>query len=173
MSVELALESTVLDDFSGAMILGATALRTQTLTDSSVTSWWLNLRKGIIDNSVFFTPDCCSHSYVPRVQDHVRVHCIECEPCDQNRNCSWSAVRVVPMGVGNREQPLNTWHLSNPTHSSYLNELLKDKNGVLVHEEIDMGTVQMGESAKHFITVVNSNKFDVFLKNVEVKSDSK
>ena len=64
--MELALESTVLDDVRNAKVLGAEPLRTQTLPNSVVSSWWSNTRKGIVDSNIFFTSDAFTHSYVPR-----------------------------------------------------------------------------------------------------------
>ena len=52
--LELALESTILDDVRNARVLGAEPLRTQTLPDSVISSWWSNTRKGGRISEVIF-----------------------------------------------------------------------------------------------------------------------
>ena len=52
--LELALESTILDDVRNARVLGAEPLRTQTLPDSVISSWWSNTRKGGLISEVIF-----------------------------------------------------------------------------------------------------------------------
>ena len=64
--LELALESTILDDLRNAKILSVAPLRNQILPNSVVTSWWSNTQKGIVDSNIFFTSDAFTHSYVPR-----------------------------------------------------------------------------------------------------------
>ena len=104
----------------------------------------------------------------------VRIHAIECEPCDQNRKCSWRAIKVVPKGVGaTREQPLDSGHLYNPAQSSFLDDLLRDKKGIHVDNVIDLGVLQKGKRFKYFIDVANSNHVQMLLKSAAVKGENR
>ena len=76
VSIELALAGTTFDDLTGAKILKASPLRTMSASEGSITSWWQNMKRGIINGYIFFNTEPCSQSYVPRVHDQVRVHAI-------------------------------------------------------------------------------------------------
>lgn len=167
LSVELLLQGDSLDDVQGAKVVGASALRTLTLQDAAVTSWWQNLCKGVIDNSVYFSTDSCTPSYSPRSRDIVRAHAIECEPSDATRRCSWRATRVIPKGSGiNRPKPLSSAHLENPSQASFLEELLQDKHGIHIDETIDLGAVPRNQTIKQTISVMSHGESDVLLTDV-------
>ena len=111
-----------------------------------------------------------------RVNDCVRVHAIECEPSSGNRNCNWRATRIVPKGFSAtafREQPIQ----SNPNHSSFLEELTKDKFGVHIDESINVGIVQKGGSITYSIPIWNYNEDiltgEIVLKDVTFKGENR
>ena len=76
VSLELALAGTTFDDLTGAKILKALPLRSISASEGTITSWWQNMKRGIISGYIFFNTEPCSQSYVPRVNDQVRVHAI-------------------------------------------------------------------------------------------------
>ena len=169
IGLNMQLQSEILDDFEGAQILNAKALRSSVLSNAFISSWWISLKKGIVDSNVYFGPESFSHSYVPRINDNVRVHAIECEPMESNRKCNWRATKLVPKGTGSyREKPLETSHLLD---KSFFDEMIQDKFNVHIDDEIPLGSLQKGQIIEHSIEISNHNKGQkVILKSVEFKS---
>ncbi len=156
LGLDLILPTEFLDDVKNAQILKASPLRTTVITHGVVTSWWSNLKKGLVDFHVYFGAESFTKSYVPRCHDSVRVHAVECEPSDFNRKCNWRATRVVPKGVGAiREAPMDCSHLQN---QSFLDELTKDKFDIHIEDEIQVGCVQKGQSVSQIVQVFNYSK---------------
>ena len=50
VQIELALTGQTFDDLNGAKILKASPLRSLTVPDGSVTSWWHNMKRGVINS---------------------------------------------------------------------------------------------------------------------------
>ena len=152
--LDVALRSTCLDDLKEAQILSASALRKQHLPNSMVTSWWPNLKKGIIDGNVFFTDLSFSNpAYVPKLNDQVRIEAVECEPSTKTRNCNWRAISLV----------LNSTNAGCESQTGVTNldrDLLRDKFGVHVEDVIDFGPIPANQPVAKTILVKNYDKHE-------------
>ena len=148
--LDVALRSTCLDDMKEAQILAASALRKQELVNVSVTSWWSNLKKGIIDGNIFFTDSSFSHvGYTPQLNDQVRIYAIECEPTQKTRNCNWRAISLVLNSHAGRESQ---------SCLTIDRDLLRDKFGVHVEDTIDFGPIGANQHVTKSIPLQNLDK---------------
>lgn len=168
LTLDLLLDGFTLDDLKGAKVVGVAPLRTQVIEDAVVSSWWSQSRKGVVDGNIFFGSNACTHSYIPKVKDTVRVHAIECETSDANRKCSWRATRVIPRGAVDvsRLRPMLSQHLENPTQSRLLEEMMRDKCCVHIDDDLNFGVLPIGRVIKQTIVISSDNDKDVVLKSV-------
>lgn len=170
LCLELAIKSQALDDLQDAKILSAEALRSNIVPDGIVTSWWNTTRKGIVDGSIYFDVDSLTCSYLPKVNDNVRAHAIECEPSDSNRKCNWRATRLVPKGAlaTIRDQTVDTSAIAGDPE--YLSGLLRDKFKIHIDDLINVGMVQKDQKIEQIIEITNDSDEAIIVENVATLS---
>jgi len=121
---------------------------------------------GYIDEDVFFTCGVCPRGYRPCRGDAVKVTAIE----SQQRKALWRAIKVEPK----RANPVM---LSPSPHSQMfmggrMAELLENKEGLTITDQLDFGSVTVGESKT--LTAWISNKGEkrhIFQSCTSVRDD--
>ncbi len=165
--MELAIDSLDLDDLNHAKVNQVSALRSKTLNEGRVSSWWENSRKGTVDEEVFFTVGDFRPPYMPRVNDVVRVDCIECEPSDGTRKCNWRAVKVVPVRISSQAE--DGQQISRFNQPCLVEELIRSKFGIDLGEALDLGTLTLDEEeVMHDLLIKKSCAGSVALISVRV-----
>lgn len=103
---------------------------------------------GYIDGEIFFSYCVCRDGWQPKQWDRVRVVAMESV---QGRN-TWRAISVEPVTTSYTP---SAKFLVSPTKSSFLEELQRDKNGIVVSMKKDYGDVKIGETKKMVIWIEN------------------
>ncbi|XP_060083408.1 RNA helicase Mov10l1-like [Ylistrum balloti] len=106
---------------------------------------------GYIDGEIFFNYCVCKEEWHPQQWDKVKVVAIESA---QGKN-SWRAVRVEPITTSYTP---SAKFLVSPTKSSFLEDLQRDKNGIVVSMKNDYGDIKIGETKKMLIWIENKGK---------------
>ncbi|OWF48746.1 RNA helicase Mov10l1-like [Mizuhopecten yessoensis] len=106
---------------------------------------------GYIEGEVFFSYDVCKGGWRPKQWDKVKVVAVESV---QGRN-NWRAISVEPVTTSYTP---SAKFLISPTRSSFLEDLQRDKNGIVVSMKNDYGDVQIGETKKMMIWIENKGK---------------
>ena len=153
LSLKIKLDGATLDDLSNLTIINVQPLRIRSDENAVVTSWWSMQKKGIINNSIYFTPLVCSPYYSPRANDVVEVFALECEPSERNRKCNWRAYKVSSSKQLHKKPVDIQSLLHHPTKESAINALLENKNGIVIDNEHRFGTISPSKEKIMNITV--------------------
>ncbi|XP_033744976.1 RNA helicase Mov10l1-like [Pecten maximus] len=106
---------------------------------------------GYIDGEIFFSYSVCKEGWHPQQWDKVKVVAMESV---QGRN-NWRAISVEPVTTSYTP---SARFLVSPTKSSFLEDLQRDKNGIVVSMKNDCGDVKIGETKKMVIWIENKGR---------------
>ncbi|XP_076313360.1 RNA helicase Mov10l1-like isoform X3 [Tachypleus tridentatus] len=99
---------------------------------------------GIVDGEIVYFYSACDIKYHPQRGDSVIVKAIE---SDQGR-FQWRALSINPKKVSEPSLRFHTW--KSPTQSSFMLELLSDKNSITISSPLDFQNIHLG--TKKYIT---------------------
>ncbi|KAL4226058.1 hypothetical protein ACF0H5_014046 [Mactra antiquata] len=113
---------------------------------------------GYIDGDIFYDADVLTDGYQPRKWDAVSYTAVESE---QGRS-SWRAISVER---SQQPQLTNLKVLHGPLQKSFTQELMANKEGIVVTETTDFGTVPVGNRQELKVWVKNTgNETKTFLR---------
>ncbi|KAJ9583516.1 hypothetical protein L9F63_022134 [Diploptera punctata] len=118
---------------------------------------------GVIDKNVFFFKDSCEPGYLPCLGDKVVAEAIESEQA----NCNWRALTVVPLlfSEKNGKYSLQANGIVNATKNAFRDAdvLLQDKNDITITENLEFGSIKLGERKEIIAVVKNSGTYKQIL----------
>ena len=121
---------------------------------------------GFLNGSIFFTrASLSSSSYHPRRGDLVLYVSVECEPSAHNKHSNWRAIRITPKSNTLRSKPLNLDNLSSPAQRDLRADLIANKNGIVVVDCLDLGTVTVGKVREAKLVIDNTGVEDQILQD--------
>jgi len=170
IQLDVKLQGDDLEDLSGCFVISASPARSMS-GDGDVSHFFMAQNTGIISRSVFVWPAVCPHGYTPRRGDTVRYHGVECVPKQANHNCTWRATRVVPKDV-DRSRPMTLpkeMLVGTKEKQEHQQQLMMNKEGIVIEEVIDFGCVVIGESLTKDVSVMNQGGVIQRLVDVTIK----
>lgn len=146
-----------------AEVSGVMPLREKNLT-GVVT--YVSSRVGYIDGEVYFTYGVCVRGYRPQKGDTVNVTAVE----SNQGNAVWRAIKVEPRrtsSTGWRPSPHSQLFMGGK-----MAELLSNKEGLTITDQLDLGNVLIGESKSLTAWISNqSENGHIFQSCTSIRND--
>lgn len=139
-------------------------LREKTIT-GSITS--ISQGHGYINTDIFFSFGACRRNYIPRKGHNVLVTAIE----SNQGNCKWRALRIEPRTPNRGQRDSELTRTAPLLESRFIKELVCDKQGVIITDEVNFGDVIVGEVQEKLVCIRNDGESVVVLKSVDGFTD--
>lgn len=151
LQVQAIIEKDVTTVGLGGNILDITAINpvSPRMLVGIVKKWNDSIGIGIINNDIYFSKDACCPGYIPEVGDRVSAQAVESDQL----NLHWRAINVVP-----EEETTTTIGLDKMPQDPRIIELLKNKNGIEISDDIQINFKQIGEAKIITVNIFNKSE---------------
>ncbi|XP_074610550.1 RNA helicase Mov10l1-like isoform X2 [Acropora palmata] len=121
---------------------------------------------GYIDGEVYFTCGVCSRGYRPRKGDTIKTTAIE----SKQGKAVWRAIKVEP--IRTTSSVLSPSLRTQQFMGGKMAELLSNKEGIVITDQLDIGEVHLGESRMLIIWISNqSERGQIFQSCTTMRQD--